>query len=622
MLRYGPEVCGDLEAASRREWLQTNGIGGFASSTVAGLNTRRYHALLVAATTPPAGRRVLLSKVEETLVVGQRRFELSVNRYPGPVVHPAGHRFLQSFRMDPGPVWTYRIPDVPLELEKRVFLLEQRNAVVVEYTMLGSGSASALLELRPLIACRDFHSLTRRHDGFRGACVELLPGVLTVAGLYFEHRGETEWIRAGGDWYLNFEYGVERERGLDFQEDLFNPFASALSLQPGETAAMIASTEPAPRVVDRPKPKHAAEHFIVARGDGKTIIAGYPWFGDWGRDTMISLPGLTLAAGRYGDARAILLAFAGAADGGMLPNRFPDFGEQPEYNTADATLWFFEAARAYAEASGDREFLTRHLLPVFRDMIAWHHRGTRHGIRVDPADGLLACGEPGLQLTWMDAKVDGWVVTPRHGKPVEIQALWHNALCIMADISGETSFAEAAARARASFQQRFWNQAENCLFDVIEPGGSPDAAIRPNQVLAVSLPHPILDRNRWEPMLRTVERELLTPYGLRTLSPRDSRYRPIYTGGPRERDGAYHQGTVWPWLLGPFAEAWRKTFGGARDWFAALRDYQAGLGVGHIPEIFDGDPPHHPRGCFAQAWSLAALLQSANSEVKAQPEHE
>ena len=464
MIQFDESVCRNLDAASRREWLETNGIGGFASSTITGLNTRRYHGLLVAATKPPVGRMVLLSKMEETLVIDGRRFDLSCNRYPG-VIHPEGHRYLKQFRQDPFAVFVYEADG--LELEKSVFMVYGENTTVIQYALRGAPQSACMLELRPLIAFRDYHGTTHENSAINGR-LEIEPGRVMCSpyqgcpNLYLAH-GSAD-VRQEGSWYRNFEYSVEQARGLDYREDLYNPMVLTFDLRRDECVAVIASTEArsaesagvlrsaeirrrADIVAAAPSGDglvrslvQAADQFIVQRGDEKTVIAGYHWFSDWGRDTMIALPGLALATGRHDDARGILLAFAASVDRGMLPNRFPDAGEKPEYNTVDATLWFFEAVRALAVHTQDYDFIRTRLYEVLRDIVAWHERGTRYGIRVDD-DGLLRAGEPGVQLTWMDAKVGDWVVTPRCGKPVEIQALWYNALRTMEDLAqrfGET----------------------------------------------------------------------------------------------------------------------------------------------------------------------------------------
>jgi len=605
-----------------QEWLETNGLGGYASSTVSGIHTRRYHGLLVAALHPPAGRMVLLSKLEETAVIGGVRYELSANRYPG-VIHPRGFDYLTGFRLDPFPVFTFEVGGT--RIEKSVFMVQGESTTVIEYTMTGEPCE---LEVRPLIAFRDYHATTHANSAINGT-VELNGSLASInpyegcPTLHFAHDAEV--VEAVDDWYQNFEYERERERGLDFQEDLFNPML--LRFQ-GSKATILASTQRhsaseaaglrTARIAHSPT---AAEQFLVRRGSGMTIIAGYHWFADWGRDTMISLPGLTLVTGKFEIARSILKQFAQSVDRGMLPNRFPDAGDTPEYNTVDATLWYFQAINAYVAWTGDYTFVREHLFGTMRDIIDWHVRGTRYGIRLD-SDGLLLSGEPGVQLTWMDAKVGDWVVTPRQGKPVEIQALWYNALCVMAELSKQfadhTDYAAMAERAREAFLPLFWNEAEQCLLDCVG-----DAAIRPNQIFAVSLPHTMVPLDRARLIVETVRRELLTPAGLRSLSPRDSRYRPRYEGGVESRDSAYHQGTVWPWLLGPFITAYVKVNGRspearaqAGEWLRMAMEPSGQSCLGQIPEIADAEPPHTPRGCTAQAWSVAELTRALREDVQ------
>jgi predicted glycogen debranching enzyme len=634
LIRFDESVCRNLDIAARREWLETNGLGGFASSTIAGMNTRRYHGLLVAATKPPVGRMVLLSKMEETLVAGDRRFELSCNRYPG-VIHPQGYLYLKEFRQDPFPVFVYEVDG--LELEKSVFMIHGENAAVIQYKLRGDVRASCRLELRPLIAFRDFHG-TAHENGVLNRALEIEPGCVACspyAGcptLYFAHSSAD--VLPAGYWYRNFEYAVEQERGLDFQEDLFNPFVFEIDLNRERTVSVIASTgkRPADEAVqlraseinrrsDVTPLVRAADQFLVRRGDECTVIAGYHWFSDWGRDTMIALPGLTLATGRHDLARQILLAFAGNVDCGMLPNRFPDTGEAPEYNTVDAALWFFESVRAFGACTEDYEFIRAGLYPVLVDIIAWHERGTRFGIRVD-GDGLLLAGGPGSQLTWMDVKIGDWVATPRHGKPVEIQALWYNALRTMEELS--TRFGEGAEaarygaladRVRGSFTLKFWNDSASCLYDVVN-GSEREGAIRPNQIFAVSLHYGMLSAEIEKAVTLAVESHLLTPFGLRTLAPSDPHYRGRYEGNQPQRDSAYHQGTVWPWLMGPYLTAYLKVNAAsdearaqAAEWLAELRRYLGDEGVGQLPEVFDGDAPHRAGGCIAQAWSIAELLR-------------
>jgi predicted glycogen debranching enzyme len=655
VIEFGEEVCRELKEATAREWLETNGLGGFASSTLAGLNTRRYHGLLLTATRPPVGRTVLLSKLEETLVVGGRRFELSANQYPG-VVHPQGQQFMSRFRLDPFPVFTYRVEG--FELEKSVLMLHGENTTCVRYALrrpAGGGGADVRLEVRPLIAFRDYHALTHE-NGALDPSVRAEEGLLTVApyeglpALHLAHEGGE--VGAAGFWYRNFTYAEEQARGLDYREDLFSPFSLSFDLCGRDEVSVVASTERRDAAcagelvraeVERRKEvlksspsdeaavrtlTAAADRYVVARETQKTVIAGYHWFGDWGRDTMIALPGLTLVTGRFDVARSILEEFARHVSRGMLPNRFTEAGEAPEYNTVDATLWYFEAARALVAYTGDWEFVRANLYAVLRGIIDWHERGTRYGIRVDD-DGLLAAGEEGTQLTWMDAKVGDHVITPRRGKPVEIQALWYNALRVMEEFSrefgladDERKFAAMAARARDSFNAQFWDEEAGRLYDVVD-GAARDASLRPNQIFAVSLHHPLLSPERARRVVEEVGRELLTPYGLRSLAPSDPQYKGHYGGGPAERDAAYHQGAVWAWLVGPYVTAYLKVQGRTPDSVARARSLLDPLVshlqeacLGHVSEIFDGDAPHAPRGAVAQAWSAAELLRALVEDVQ------
>jgi predicted glycogen debranching enzyme len=654
MIRFDETVCRNLDLASHREWLETNGIGGFASSTIIGLNTRRYHGLLVAAAKPPVGRMVLLSKIEETLVIDGVRVELACNRFPG-VIHPTGHLHMKEFRRDPFPISVYDANG--FVLEKSVFMIHGENSTVVQYELhapAGVKPGTCTLELRPLIAFRYYHSLTHENAALNAtleteaASVAIRP-YPDLPALHVAHtQGE---VHPTGDWYRHFEYVAEQQRGLDYQEDLFQPFLLVFDLNRDPRPALVASTEPraiesmaAARIAEIERRKRiiaavpstdpfvrelvqAADQFIVQRGQFHSVIAGYHWFSDWGRDTMIALPGLTLVTQRPEVAKSILLAFAAHADRGMLPNRFPDAGETPEYNSVDATLWFFEALRALVAFTGDSEFVRANLYAVLADIIAWHERGTRYGIRMD-SDGLLLAGAPGVQLTWMDARAGDWVVTPRRGKPVEIQALWYNALRIMEHLaltfghaSDHAHFQALANRAQQSFPGLFWHESTGCLFDVVDRE-THDGSIRPNQILAVSLHHKMLSREKAKSVVETVKQHLLTPYGLRSLAPGDPQYRGRYEGDVLSRDGAYHQGTVWPWLLGPFVTAYMEVNDRsptarrqAEQWLAEFRRYIDDEGVGQIPEIFDGDPPHRSGGCVAQAWSVAELLRTLAEDV-------
>ena len=648
----GPDVCRDFDRATTYEWLETDGLGGWASSTIAGAHTRRYHGLLVAATQPPVGRMVLLSLLDETVTVGDASFDLACNRFPG-AVHPHGLKHLESFRKGVFPVWEYAFADV--RLRKTVAAIDGEATRLVTYELLAA-PAPVRLVLRPFFAGRDYHVAGHANGWIHRDCAfasgrlayRMYDGVPEV----FIHIPGATW-EASPDWWYRFQYDREKERGLEFEEDLFTPGLLTVELVPGaRLGVIVAISDPTGRdaftLLEAERRRRAAvletfgnpdplcralaavgDQFIVRRGgEGlRTVIAGYHWFSDWGRDTMISLPGLCLTTRRFDEARGILRAFAGAASQGMLPNRFPDKGEALEYNTVDASLWFFVAVWEYLETTGEEDFVRGELMPVLEDILAWHRRGTRNGIH-EEEDGLLASGEPGIQLTWMDAKVGDWVVTPRMGKPVEIQALWYNALSILAALRErwvvpETLAAELRARAAAvamRFGNLFWNEAAGCLYDNVDPAGVRDASLRPNQLLALSLPFPLVTGERADRILRAVEAKLLTPVGLRTLAPDDPSYSPAYLGGPAQRDAAYHQGTVWPWLLGPYLTALVRVRGdeGRRQGRLLVAGFAAHLGeagIGTVSEILDGDPPHTPRGCIAQAWSVGEILRAAVEDL-------
>ena len=628
-----------------REWLETNGIGGFSSSTIIGMNTRRYHGLLVAANVPPVGRVVLLSKLEETLVIDGQRHELGTNQFPG-TIHPQGYLLLKDFRLDPYPVFTYVVDEVTIK--KSVFMVYGENTAVVNYEMTGAAGREVTLETRALAAFRDYHGTTHENDAFdstvrqSGGVARLQP-YPELPMLYLAH--DAKQLDPKGSWYKNFEYEAERERGLDFQEDLYHFLTLTFDLSRRPSAVVIASTvehaaaeaaELRQREIERRSHaplladgdglaqalRGAAGQFLVRRDSFQTVIAGYHWFGDWGRDTMISLPGLTLYTGRPEVARQLLLVFAEHVNQGLLPNRFTETGAA-EYNAIDATLWYFEAVRAYVEHTGDLQFIRQNIYAVLRQMVSWHERGTLFGIRAD-ADGLLEGGEEGSQLTWMDAKVGDFVVTPRRGKPVEVQALWYNALRVMQDLAaefgdaqGRTHYGDLGALAKETFSRLFWNEHEKCLYDVVR-GDVHDGSVRPNQILAVGLPYSMLDEAKSAAVVKRVERSLLTPYGLRSLEPLDPRYRGHYESDLRSRDTAYHQGTVWPWLMGPYFRAYRRVHGDGpetravvQEWLSGFRGHLYEAGLGQVSEIFDGDAPHAPRGCIAQAWSVAELLRVA-----------
>jgi predicted glycogen debranching enzyme len=652
-VQFGREICGELSAAESREWLVTNGIGGYASGTIAGSQTRRYHGLLVAALQPPVGRTQLVSAFDEIIHYAGVDFSLATHRWASGAVDPQGFLFLEDFYLQGAtPVWTYALADALLE--KRVWMRHGENTTYIQYTLV-RGRGPIEMELKALVNYRDFHSLTRAGD-WRMNITPVEQGIKVQAfdgAIPFYIRSDAATCEQRHEWHLGCYFGAETERGLPDREDRLFAALFRYKLEPVSSVTLVVSTEAATpldgetaaaeqanryvklfqgwqaknEALAEESPSWlwqlilAADQFIVKRSlpeepDGRSIIAGYHWFGDWGRDTMIALPGLALSTGRAEVAKSILLAFSRYVDGGMLPNNFRDAGGKPEYNTVDAALWYFEAVRQYFEVTQDAATLQK-LFPVLAGMIEAHITGTRYNIHVDPADGLLYAGGPGVQLTWMDAKIDDWVVTPRTGKPVEINALWINALETMAGFANRLAhpadtYEDFVAKARNSFQ-KFWNADSNCCFDVIDtPGIGNDPALRPNQIFAVSLKASPLNSVQHKAVVDVCARHLVTSHGLRSLAPGEPGYIGHYGGSPRDRDAAYHQGTVWGWLLGPFALAHFRVY---RDRRAALRFLEplgrqiSSGGLGTLSEIFDGDAPFTPRGCIAQAWTVAEVLR-------------
>jgi predicted glycogen debranching enzyme len=644
------------QSALAREWLLTNGLGGFACGTIAQANTRRYHGLLVAALAAPGGRTLMVAKLDTTVRYRGSSFELACNEFADGTIAPQGFARLADFHLEEGmPVWTYALGDA--RLEERIWMAHGHNTTYVSFA-LRHASQPLELSLLPLCTYRDFHAHTQ--GGFspdfstvdRGCRIVARAGARALRLVI--DRGK---FVAGAEWYWHFFHRIEAERGLDAQEDLWRPGTFQARLAPNEAVTWTASAEDEIRPASLARSEHVnrrqslashlpaaapawigeltfgADQFLVTRAAasgkpaGTTIIAGYPWFSDWGRDAMIALPGLALVTQRHAEAASVLRTFAGYASEGMLPNRLPEQGGAAEYNSADATLWFFHALSAYVEASADHALL-RELFPTLHDIYEWHRRGTRFGIKVDAEDGLLRAGEPGVQLTWMDAKVNDQVITPRIGKPVEINALWHVALTAMArwarilsEPSAAKQFERSAAQVGRAFSRAFWCEASSHLYDVVDAtdgvldarGRHMDASLRPNQIFAVSLGTKLLDARRARAVVEACARELLTPVGLRSLAPSDPRYKGLYQGSVAERDGAYHQGTVWAWLLGPFALAHYRAYHDIDYALSLLADLGPHLSegcLGSIGEIFDGDPPHTPRGCFAQAWSVAQTLQA------------
>jgi predicted glycogen debranching enzyme len=664
MISFGRAITGDLETAVRREWLVTNGIGGFASGTIAGMNTRRYHGLLFAALAPPLGRILVLARLDEQVTLEGLIYPLATNEWASMTISPQGYRLLESFHLEGTvPVFTYALADALLQ--KRIWMAHGANTTYVTYCLVRSRKP-VHLNLTPIGCCRDYHShnlgprarpdVRPAEQGARIQYPDAVPHWLKIDHGTF-HPEPT--------WYWRFYHRLEAYRGLDANEDLFSPGFFSADLEPGEMltfvvtlnddtgldggAAFQAEKKRQSTLLARANFKSqppwveqlvvAADQFVVDRpgvasgnrSAGKSIIAGYHWFGDWGRDTMISLPGLTLSTGRAEVAAAILRTFARYVDQGMLPNRFPDAGETPEYNTVDASLWYFNAVYRLGSClsdegpaaenliGADERNLVDELYPILADIIDWHQRGTRYGIKMDTQDALLYAGQPGVQLTWMDAKVNDWVVTPRQGKAVEINALWYNALRVMARFAQRLNKTSDAAKWRAlgdrvavSFRNRFWFPEGQYLLDVVDGPNGDDSALRPNQLLAVSLPNSPVSPEQARGVVDACAAGLLTSYGLRSLAPKNPNYVGQYGGDRLKRDGAYHQGAVWAWLIGPFVEAHLKVYGdvdAARSFLRAFEQQLSDHGIGTISEIFDGDPPHEPHGCIAQAWSVAEVLR-------------
>jgi predicted glycogen debranching enzyme len=634
-----------------QEWLVTNGTGSYASGTIAGVMTRRYHGLLVAALDPPLGRTVLVAKIDDALAAEGELAPISANRWQDPQapLSPSELPSLRGFRLDGSvPVWSFGVGSN--RVEKRVWMRDGSDTTYVRYTHAAGREPVHVLG-KALVNYRDFHATTRGGD-WQMDIAQVSSGVRVTAfdgAVPFRLLSADATVTPQRTWYRDYALRIEAYRGLEALDDHFYAAEITAVIEPSASVTLVATTDQWPdldgstQLTERiQRDRHlveisaapddvtsrlvlAADQFIVRRAaegtegaegaEGRSIVAGYHWFGDWGRDTMVALPGLTLATGRHDEASAILRTYARFVDQGMLPNRFPDSGGKPDYNTIDASLWYFEAVRAHHEATGDLE-LVAEVFPVLDDIIAWHQAGTRYGIHVDPVDGLLTGGEEGTQLTWMDAKIGEWVVTPRIGKAIEVNALWYNALRTAASLAtllhrDAGSFEAAADRTQRSFA-RFWNHERGYCFDVIDGPEGHEARLRPNQLLAIALPHSPLEREQQRAVVEACRRHLLTPLGLRTLGPDEPGYRGHYGGGPAERDGAYHQGTAWPWLIGPYASAHLRVHRDPEAIRSLLEPYLAHLaeyGIGSIAECADGDRPHPPRAAIAQAWSIAEVLR-------------
>lgn len=645
-------------ADTAHEWLEADGLGGFASGTAAGIRTRRYHALLLAAASPPTGRMVLVNGFDAWAETQHGRFDLSSQWYAPGVLGGRGAEAIEHFEFSPWPRWIYRLGD-GTRIQQDLFVVNQAPVTCLAWKLL-SGPGPVRLTVRPFLSGRDYHALHRSNSACRfEASVAAgrvawqpyhdVPGVTALHNGAYDHDPH---------WYYHFLYSCEQARGLDCEEDLASPGAISWSIDAGEAALILSTTQHAAdgfgpheagasdtaavhleklrekeRIRRRQFPTRlhaAADAYIVRKSmapgpPAKTVIAGYPWFTDWGRDTFVALRGLCLATGRRAEARDILIAWSSTVSEGMVPNRYPDRGGSPEFNSVDASLWYVNAVQAYLHAPehenaaadsavGDRPVLQEAVTKILEG----YSRGTRFGIHVD-SDGLVAAGEPGTQLTWMDAKVGDRVITPRIGKPVEIQALWLNALAFAVDF--DSRWQDFLDRGLRSFRERFWNPQRRCLFDVVDSdhrAGINDPSMRPNQVFAVGgLPLALVEGARARDIVDTVERHLLTPCGLRSLAPEEPGYAAHYEGGVDARDGAYHQGTVWPWLMGAFVEAWLRTHGNdaaaraeaRRRFLEPLMAQLESAGLGHLGEIADGNAPHAPRGCPFQAWSVAEALR-------------
>lgn len=669
LIHLDREACANLSASESREWLVTNGRGSFASGTVAGLLTRRYHGFLIAALDPPRQRTLLVTKLDEIASCSGQTFSLAANRWADGTLDPQGYLLLDAFRLEGAiPVWTYSFADA--QLEKRICMRHGANTTYVEYR-LTRAAAPVELALKVLVNYRDFHGATHAADWQMRVEPFNADGIRVTAfagAIPFYIRSAAASAELASEWYRNFDLAAERERGLDASEDHLHAATFRVTLRAGQSVSLVLSTDAsanldaaaalaaeqsrvrdllvrrqsarARKVPDSvaaapPDPDWirqlvlAADQFLLeppsSGGDSPGLIAGYPWFGVWSRDTMVALPGLALATGRPEIARSMLRRFAGLTNGGMLPNFIPESGDAVEYNSVDASLWFVEAVRQYLDSTRDLDF-ARELFPSLVKITSAYAKGTRFAIHADPADGLLFAGvpstadAPATQLTWMDARAAGRAVTSRIGKPVEINALWINALETLSRFAQQLNLPDDGisaftAHARKSFQ-RFWNASRNCCFDVLDGPEGNDASLRPNQIFAVSLPVNVLDAAQQRAVVEACAKNVLTPYGLRSLAPGEPGYSPRYSGTQDERAAAYHQGTIWAWLLGPFALAHFRVFSNsaaALHLFDAIPGHLAEAGLGSVSEVFDAEPPFTPRGCPAQAWSVAEILRAWTS---------
>jgi len=651
-IAIGTDILSDFKKGIQKEWITTNGLGGYASSTVSGCNTRRYHGLLVTTGKKNRKRKVILSKLEEIIKIGHRHYSLGTNHYREDYIHPKGYAHLRKFEQAPFPRYIFTIGDIIIT--KEIFMARGKKTSIIRYNLFG-GNQKFSFFIHPLVSFRNFHELQRENHDFK-TDVEFSNGTLKMAP--YENYPTLKLHVPGMEfddlknWYKNFILDREKERGLDYITDLFNPGYFVTPDVSNFRVDVIATCEDEiPEDVDKlyleardrvenifdladvspgdPDEKSlvlAADLHIAnsatANGEPRTtIVAGYHWFGDWGRDTFISLPGITLCTGRFEEAKEILLTFAHQCKDGLIPNRFADLGEEASYNTVDASLWFINAVNEYIRYTDDHKFIRKKIYKTCKSILKHYEKGTLYGISMDQ-DGLIRAGEEGCQLTWMDAKVDDWVVTQRGGKPVEINALWYNALCIMSELAKKFDdpnsakhYDKLAQKVKISFNEKFWYEREGYLYDVVSDDGNDDS-FRPNQIFAVSLPHPVLDKARWRQVVSKVYEKLYTPSGLRSLSPDSPNYKGIYRGDVQQRDGAYHQGIAWGFLLGPLIEAFLKVNENSSQAVSQaeiLMDLWMGEltngGQNTLAEITDGDEPFLSRGCISQAWSVGEALR-------------
>lgn len=653
-MNFGKSNWRTYEQGIQKEWLLTNGIGGFASSTIIGANTRRYHGLLVAALKPPVNRHLILSKIDESVIIGEDSYNLFSYEVPGFVMK--GYHHLERFKYDLLPEYIFRVRDV--YINKKISMVYGKNTVAVVYHVK-NGTDAVKLRLTPLINFRDYHFNSSKQYMHFTKKFNSNTDILTVSPSYYDIDIKVfcksgTFVDIDDGWFYNMDYAVERERGLASTEDHYIPGYFDIEINPGEEKVITVISTVEEEITNKDgldiikkeeqrqkklisdsgykdefvkKLVLAADKFIVHREstDAKTIIAGYPWFTDWGRDTMIALTGLTLSTRRYEDAKEILYTFSKYVKDGLIPNMFPDAGHEPLYNTVDAALWYFEAVNKYVEYTGDYEFIKEHVYRGLKDIINSYANGTHFNIKLDK-DYLITAGDENTQLTWMDAKVGDWVVTPRHGKAVEINALWYNALKVMASLSkkfGEDDgyYNDLASNVKQSFVKSFWNEEKQCLYDCLT-NDIKDDKVRPNQIMAVSLSYAVLEGDKAQKTVDRVFKELYTAYGLRSLSPQSKEYAGIYAGDQWKRDGSYHQGIVWTWPLGQFITAYVKVNGHSKKakemalrFIEPFKEHLEDGCLGSISEIFDGDEPLIPRGCFAQAWSVSEILRAYVEDV-------